>query len=209
MSTPNYYEKLGISISSTEQDIRRAMQKYAQHATSNEDLAILQACKQHLLNAEKRKDYNRALLTENPELFNEMMSQVQTSQQTVTERKSPKTPPTEPEPQAIRPFFKFLLGFIGFLIVLAIVGGNGKKKEKLDEWSAQVACEKAVSDQLKSPASATFSNWTRTNNYNDTFTVTGSVDSQNSFGAMLRSQFSCTVRDNGNQTTTTTVNFLN
>lgn len=67
--TPNYYEKLGIFVKSDEQTIRRALQKYAQTAHSDEDLAFLKACKEHLLEPEKRKQYNRKLLAENPRLL--------------------------------------------------------------------------------------------------------------------------------------------
>jgi len=53
------------------------------------------------------------------------------------------------------------------------------------------ACEAWVLDQLVSPASAKFSSeqWFDTDNPE----VVGDVDSQNSFGALLRSSFSCSM----------------
>lgn len=53
------------------------------------------------------------------------------------------------------------------------------------------ACEAWVLDQLVSPASARFSNetWFDTDNPE----VVGEVDSQNGFGALLRSEFHCSM----------------
>lgn len=61
---------------------------------------------------------------------------------------------------------------------------------------AEHACQELVKDRLKSPASAKFSGLSHTGT-GDEYTVTGSVDSQNSFGALMRSDFVCTVRANG------------
>lgn len=64
-------------------------------------------------------------------------------------------------------------------------------------------CKDFVKDRLKSPSSAKFRNF-----YEDDgevlvegsgpqFKVVSTVDSQNGFGAMLRSSFVCTVTDRG------------
>lgn len=64
---------------------------------------------------------------------------------------------------------------------------------------AKKTCEQAVRDQLVSPATATFSDLTMNHGpdsggiHGTEYTLTGSVDSQNSFGAMLRSTFTCSV----------------
>jgi len=53
------------------------------------------------------------------------------------------------------------------------------------------SCEELVKNQLKSPASAQFSGETQTNVDSSTVNIDGTVDSQNGFGAMLRSTFEC------------------
>ncbi len=58
----------------------------------------------------------------------------------------------------------------------------------------------AVCAQLKSPASAQFAEdkWTITGNDQAGYTVSGYVDSQNSYGAMIRNDFSAVVKpENG------------
>lgn len=61
-------------------------------------------------------------------------------------------------------------------------------------------CKEFVKDRLKSPSSAKFRNFfqndgevTVTSTDGRTYTVVSSVDSENSFGASLRSDFTCTV----------------
>lgn len=66
-----------------------------------------------------------------------------------------------------------------------------------DRVGAWVVCKKFVSAQLKSPSSAQFpegySSYTESLG-NDKFRVVAWVDSQNSYGAMLRTNFSCEVQ---------------
>lgn len=62
--------------------------------------------------------------------------------------------------------------------------------------SSQESCEQSMIDQLKSPASARFGP-AQVRQRGDEWIVAGSVDSQNSFGAMLRTNYVCTVNSNG------------
>jgi hypothetical protein len=59
--------------------------------------------------------------------------------------------------------------------------------------------ENFIKDQLKAPSTAEFSPHGETrvayNEADDTYTVRGWVDAQNSFGAKLRSKYICTVRN--------------
>ncbi len=59
------------------------------------------------------------------------------------------------------------------------------------------SCERAVETQLVSPGTAEFSGATGSDiaEADGLFTVVGHVDSQNSFGASLRSNFTCQVRE--------------
>lgn len=66
-------------------------------------------------------------------------------------------------------------------------------------YGAQSVCEQFVEDRLKSPSTADFSD-TETSNVGDLWTVTGAVDSENSFGAMIRNTYRCVVRYSGDDT---------
>lgn len=72
-------------------------------------------------------------------------------------------------------------------------GGSG------GEGGAYQACERAVESSLKAPGTADFSGplGSDITANGDTYKVSGYVDSENGFGANLRSNFTCTVRDTG------------
>lgn len=94
-----------------------------------------------------------------------------------------------------------------FVIIAAVVsafsGDDDGDSSGSNEIGAEVMCEEFVKERLKSPASAEFSD-TRSISTGtpDEYEVTGSVDSENGFGAMLRSSYECTIRDNGDDTWT-------
>ena len=64
---------------------------------------------------------------------------------------------------------------------------------------AYQACERAVETQLVSPGSADFSGalGSDISENGGSYTVIGYVDSENSFGASLRSDFTCQLRETG------------
>jgi len=64
---------------------------------------------------------------------------------------------------------------------------------KPDDLGAQTVCQTFVERRLKAPSTAKFSHAKVTND-GTTWTVSGSVDAENSFGAMLRHNYVCTVR---------------
>lgn len=71
------------------------------------------------------------------------------------------------------------------------------KPPVFDEVSAQLACQRFVSARLKSPATASFAPFSEQSiveMYPGKFNVSAWVDSQNSFGAMLRTRYLCEVR---------------
>lgn len=57
-------------------------------------------------------------------------------------------------------------------------------------------CRDFVKAQLISPGSAKFGG-AHTQRSGDEYTVTGSVDAQNAYGALLRRDYTCTIRDEG------------
>jgi hypothetical protein len=56
-------------------------------------------------------------------------------------------------------------------------------------------CEEAITNRLKAPATAEFSNFTKEELDGRLTAVRGTVDSENGFGAMIRSSFKCHVLD--------------
>jgi len=92
-------------------------------------------------------------------------------------------------------------------ITFALLSG-AFNSDREDDYNNEVIaisqCEDRVKSLLKAPATAQFNS--EASGYG-TWKVTGSVDSQNSFGAMVRSYFQCTVKISGD-TATTKVDFL-
>jgi hypothetical protein len=97
-----------------------------------------------------------------------------------------------------------LLGIAALLVscvgyVVSNSGGGGDSADDRNDGMAKVMCENFVEEQLKAPSSADFSgvfDTTVTGSGND-YTVVGYVDAQNSFGAVLRSNYTCEIRDSG------------
>jgi hypothetical protein len=82
------------------------------------------------------------------------------------------------------------------------VRGDGGQEVSLDRAGAADVCEKFVRDRLKAPDTATFRDpygdqISYTGGGNGPITVDASVDSENGFGAKLRSTYSCTVSQTG------------
>ena len=202
----NYYALLGLTIYATPEQIQTAMRHYAQRPDAQLD--VLQAIRTRLLDAEQRKQYDQELLAAYPEILEQMKLAVAKQQfQAKARREQLKDNAAKPKEQT-----RGCLDFVALIVtgvVISVIfatcsgGGSGsspKTPDKLNEWSAQIACQDTVKDRLKAPATAQFDNWTRSANADGTYTITGTVDSQNSFGAMLRSKFSCQVRDGGDGT---------
>lgn len=89
-----------------------------------------------------------------------------------------------------------------FLVLSLVIGGimsscvaNAGKVDPAtlgDGAHAKVACRGMVQDKLKAPSTANFSGEGASGSGNS-WTVTGSVDSQNSFGAQIRSSYTCSL----------------
>lgn len=101
-----------------------------------------------------------------------------------------------------RPMTGFEKGFLGCfgavaVVLVLIVGGcvavmNGGSDKTADESDAQYMCQQFVKDKLKSPSSAKFSNQVASG-AGSSWTSSGTVESQNSFGAMIQTRYSCTL----------------
>jgi hypothetical protein len=98
---------------------------------------------------------------------------------------------------------------IGLIVILGVVScvASCFKRDPHHDLESIAQCEARISKLLKAPATANFDSSTTTDGTG--WTVTGTVDSENSFGANVRSDYQCTVVMNSNNTATTTVDYLN
>jgi hypothetical protein len=83
--------------------------------------------------------------------------------------------------------------FVSYLTLAArgMQGGPGDHNV-----SAISACETKIVPRLVAPSTAKFSGWTNSTTSNgpdDSIIVSAYVDSQNSFGAMIRTPYTCTI----------------
>ena len=87
---------------------------------------------------------------------------------------------------------------VGILLLGSMIYGAFTSGGSDRSVEAKSACHQTVRSNLKAPSTAKFSSTvaghnTRANDY----LVTGTVDAQNSFGAMVRSEFQCVVVTSG------------
>lgn len=92
---------------------------------------------------------------------------------------------------------------VAVIVALACWAGSRSNSREPDaedlKRDAERTCrEDFIPVRLKAPATADFSGVTVVAN-GATYTVTGQVDSQNSFGAQVRATFSCVVRHSEDQ----------
>jgi len=93
-----------------------------------------------------------------------------------------------------------VVGFIGALLF----GGFSGSSSDLSSEIAVRSCKQSVEARLKAPGTANYVNIEARKHLTleDNYLVEGSVDSENSFGALLRSEFQCTVEGSNGDTTT-------
>ena len=93
----------------------------------------------------------------------------------------------------------------GLLVVLAIVGDNDSSSSSFDSdaWQAHAQCAEFTRARLKSPASADFPEYddpgVTVRERGTVWVVRSFVDSQNGFGALVRTAFTCEMTDLGAQ----------
>lgn len=107
---------------------------------------------------------------------------------------------------------RFFIGLLALIVIGGIYsatkGGSGDSSDEDAPGSddqktmAMVMCEEFVDRTLKAPGTAEYGGLSdATITYEaaaETYTVRNYVDAENSFGAMLRSNFVCEVKDAGN-----------
>ncbi|WP_142459659.1 hypothetical protein [Geodermatophilus aquaeductus] len=92
-----------------------------------------------------------------------------------------------------------VLAVIGLVVAACVSNMNDDNKSSgggRDEIGAGVACEEFVKRQLRAPATADFPNFQEyvVTGSGDQYTVQGYVDAQNGFGALIRSDWSCSIQ---------------
>jgi len=184
----NYYNLLGIMSSATEEEIKRALRRAAERQKL--ELDEIRWCREYLLNPAAKAEYDKILHAENPNLAKEESEKAKEREK--LRQKNKKSGGSD--------FLKLIgTGILVSIPMLWFTFKNSGASSKPSVYQAQSACESAVTGILKSPSSADFGGWQRRENADGTFEISGYVDSQNSFGAMLRAQFSCSVDASGNQ----------
>lgn len=88
---------------------------------------------------------------------------------------------------AVGVMFAVLALVIGFSLTS---GGEDDDYDSNTSYEAIAQCEDAIKDRLKAPTTAEFDS---TATGSGTWTVTGTVDAENSFGAKIRSSYQCSV----------------
>ncbi|WP_340382292.1 hypothetical protein U5640_36305 [Streptomyces sp. SS7] len=137
----------------------------------------------------------------------------------MSQQPHPEPPrPAAPEPPKNNPkqvaigcviILALIAGVIGIAVAMmdSSNGGDGKP----GDHAAAIICEDFVKQRLKSPSTADFpgvtdADYAKTTTLSDTkpwkYKVTGVVDSQNGFGAIVRSAYVCTVSTKDNDTWT-------
>lgn len=84
-----------------------------------------------------------------------------------------------------------LLAVLAVIVAISIARGGGEDDyDSNTSYEAIAQCEAAIEERLKAPATAEFDS---TASGSGTWIVVGTVDSENGFGAMVRSSFQCSV----------------
>lgn len=105
---------------------------------------------------------------------------------------------------AAKPNRQFLFGCLGMVglvvaigVAFAVIGAINGASDSYNPNNSREAisqCEESIRQQLKSPSTAEFHS---NASGSGTWTVIGTVDAQNSFGAKVRSSYQCTVTVSG------------
>lgn len=96
----------------------------------------------------------------------------------------------------------------GFMLKAFNGSDDDSSSPEVTGVSAELACQDFVKNRLKAPSTAKFSAVSHTGS-GSFYTVTGAVDAQNSFGAMLRLNFTCKVTSQGDKWVLTSLTGLN
>lgn len=94
-------------------------------------------------------------------------------------------------------------GLLGVTLIVSVVGAvisEPSKPQNNSTIDAKIFCNEIVRQGLKAPATASFASYgsqTTTTQGSGAISVASYVDSQNSFGANLRTSYTCVARKSG------------
>jgi hypothetical protein len=89
---------------------------------------------------------------------------------------------------------------ISALVLVAVAGCGGEPRPEHDDFAAYYMCKGFVTDRLRAPSTAEFGSFndSRVSLVGDAkYAVSGHLDAQNGFGAMIRNRYDCTVQYEG------------
>lgn len=116
-------------------------------------------------------------------------------------------PGKEPWTQGDKTAAKFGGGCLGLLLLIggctvlsSVAGGSDSDTDDAEAY-VTIACREWVKERLKAPSTADFPRDESVTASGGVYTVSGSVDSQNSFGATVRSSFTCRARHDSEAST--------
>ena len=98
------------------------------------------------------------------------------------------------------PLLAFTVVAVIYTLVFADTSSGRVEREQSapeDYYLAERACKRAVESHLKAPATADFTVVSATKESSREWTVTGTVDAENSFGAKIRNNWICTATKSG------------
>lgn len=155
-----------------------------------------------LLHKEDENAKDSTALSQKPdmkELAEELVRKSSDNASQTTEKKQTHSKASSGSGHGCLTVFLILLAIAGLVLVFGQCGGSssGKSDSWNNEISAKTYAEFMVKDNLKAPSTAKFCNSATEMNAKNLggskWKVTGWVDAQNSFGAMIRSDFEVTL----------------
>lgn len=105
----------------------------------------------------------------------------------------------------------YLFPILLFIFSIVGCGNSSSNNDSTNKFLAYNYAEKYVKQNLKSPTTAKFPGLHEKNSHikelgNNKYEINSWVDSQNSFGAMVRTKFSCVIKINGNTVSCESIN---
>jgi len=107
-------------------------------------------------------------------------------------------PTTQGESGGVKPpttFGWIALAAVTIVTIVVVVTQDPSDNTTVSPYEAEQQCKRFIDQRIKSPGSADYA--LDTTGGPVTFTSTGTVDSENSFGASIRNTVTCTLRISG------------
>ncbi|ACV09764.1 SHOCT domain-containing protein [Jonesia denitrificans] len=103
------------------------------------------------------------------------------------------TLPGDEKPNSTWKWIVWPIGIVAALAFFGSLGDDDAKDDEVRDWEVTSMCEQWVDKQLKAPSTAKYSDQVVKSTGVLKWEVTGAVDSENSFGAMIRNEWTCSI----------------